>query len=109
MSDKTLEELTDFCMDISGGNPGALSVIAPLIRKGLIPVLVKLRKIGIKGSKYWAIHKDINGQDMEKTEKLLLQLLSVEDPYAVEQYCGREGKKVFVMEYLGLKKDDLSL
>lgn len=68
-------------MKLSGGNPGALSVVAQLLERGAVTdpddafgglgKLLSLDTFGIYESRIWMLHKDVCGQDLAATCGLL--------------------------------------
>jgi hypothetical protein len=57
--------LQETIVDLSEGNPGALSVLLQLVKAGRPDLIVVLRERGHRGSAIWTLYKDGNGEDLE--------------------------------------------
>lgn len=73
-----LEDTTlDMVMKMSEGNPGAVSVIAQILKTGALidpddafgglGTILHMDTWGIRGPKIWMLYKDVCGQDLVKT------------------------------------------
>jgi hypothetical protein len=72
------EQMIEQCVNISGGNPGALSV---LVQLGESPELINyLFENGPKGSGLWILYKDSCGEDIELLAAELLRRWYAADP-----------------------------
>ncbi len=57
--------LQDLIVDLAEGNPGALSVLIDIVKRGRADLLLVLRDHEIRGSQIWTTFKDENGEDLE--------------------------------------------
>ncbi len=62
----------DLLVEMSKGNPGAVSVLAPLLQKedGLMDIM-SLDDMNMRGSQIWLGYKDYAGCDIEKFQKAI--------------------------------------
>lgn len=90
--------LQEMFMEISQGNPGALSVVIAMMEELKFAAFMYfslLKKLGILGPRLWVLYKKVAEQDIHKTSKIIT-LLDSNPTYMMEI----RGKEVEVMQYI---------
>ena len=62
------DDILDVVRKISKGNPGAIDVIAQL---ELVPYVLVMDEMSLRGERVWIAYRDCCGEDIEKLKQLL--------------------------------------
>jgi hypothetical protein len=83
-------------------NPGGKAVAKQLFAENRLTtgLVLGAMQLGIYGACLWKLHKDICGQDIAATHRLLQTLVASKDPGSIEFYSPSEERIVNVMEYV---------
>ncbi|KAK4143811.1 uncharacterized protein C8A04DRAFT_28598 [Dichotomopilus funicola] len=60
-----------YILDITKGNPGSMSVCNQLVRAERTDLFLNIKKFSTEGHELWLVYKDVCGQDLTKSIRLL--------------------------------------
>ncbi|KAH6626405.1 hypothetical protein B0J18DRAFT_408729 [Chaetomium sp. MPI-SDFR-AT-0129] len=60
-----------YILDITKGNPGSMSVCNQLVRAKRTDLFLNIKKFSTEGHELWLVYKDVCGQDLTKSIRLL--------------------------------------
>jgi hypothetical protein len=99
-------EIKEIC-EISGGNPGTLTVLGRYLNPsngGSFATIRKLAQLGIKNELFWALHKNICAENFKTTFSVMEALAKAEDPWLVGLRCKNSAEPKPVLLTLGIEK-----